>query len=116
MYACLEREIGANALVTIIELRNKIPVDSFGGVFFAKSSRTDINKISDISGQRLEGVDLVGLGAGQAQWREFVNRGYSFFNLPSQLLLSANQNQIITDVLNNVTDVRSTPAWWGKYP
>ena len=100
MYACLEREFRASAMVTIVAVRTdaaggSYPSYEYGGIFFAKSSRADINVIADVAGKRLEGFDTVSLGAAQSQWREMARRQYSFWNLPSQVMFVRNQNQII---------------------
>ena len=69
-------------------------------------SQQDLNHITDIAGKRLEGADLTGLGAGQAQWREMVARNLSFWNLPSVVIFNHNQNGIAVDV---ATGYVSTP-------
>jgi hypothetical protein len=48
---------------------------------------------------------VTGLGAGQAQWREFVARNMSFWNVPSVMIFSHNQNGIALDVFNGYADV-----------
>ena len=50
-----------------------------------------------MAGKRLEGADLTGLGAGQAQWREMFERNLSFWNLPSKVIFSHNQNSVAGD-------------------
>ncbi len=44
-------------------------------------------------------------GAGQAQWREMEARGLSFWNLPSAVIFSHNQNLIVTDIYRGRADV-----------
>ena len=58
-----------------------------------------------MAGKRLEGADLTGLGAGQAQWREMASRGLSFWNLPQSVIFSHNQNGVAKDVADGYADV-----------
>ena len=83
----------------------KTPQSKFGANFFALANRSDINAIADIAGKRLEGVDVAGLGAGQAQWREALNRGLSFWNLPATMIFSHSQAKITNDVFTGYADV-----------
>lgn len=48
---------------------------------------------------------MIGLGAGQAQWRELFSRGLSFWDLPKQLIFSHDQTSIVFDVLAGSADV-----------
>lgn len=70
-----------------------------------RSAAMPQNDIADIGGQRLEGVDVVGLGAGQAQWRELYYRGLSFWNFPKQLIFSKDQTRIVFDILSGAADI-----------
>ena len=101
-----------NAIASIQSLRAsanppyiKTPQSQFGANFFTLANRSDINFIANISGKKLEGADLTGLGAGQAQWAEMVARNLSFWNLPSAVLFSHNQNSVALDVYTGVADV-----------
>jgi ABC-type phosphate/phosphonate transport system substrate-binding protein len=112
IFSCLETQNGVNAVASIQSLRptavapyTPVPQSVFGGTFFALSNRTDVNHISDIAGKRLEGADLTGLGAGQAQWRELAARNLSFWNLPSVVIFNHNQNGIAVDVASGYADV-----------
>jgi hypothetical protein len=42
---------------------------------------------------------------GQAQWREMEARNMSFWNLPSAVIFSHNQNAIATDIFTGRADV-----------
>jgi hypothetical protein len=68
-----------NAIATVQSLRRvdtppyaPVAVSHFGGVFFALANRSDIQTRTDIIGRRLEGADLMSLGAGMAQWHELT--------------------------------------------
>ena len=112
IFACLEAQAGVNAIASIQTLRSaatapyaKTPQSKFGANFFALSNRSDINLLADIAGKKLEGADVTGLGAGQAQWKEITARGLSFWNLPSAMIFSHNQNSVALDVYNGYADV-----------
>ena len=112
IYACLEAQYGVSAVASVQTLRpspsppySKSPQSRFGANFFVLANRSDINAIADIAGKRLEGVDVTGLGAGQAQWREVVSRGLSFWNLPATMIFSHSQAKITNDVFTGYADV-----------
>jgi serine/threonine protein kinase len=112
IFACLEAQYGSNAVASVQTLRPsptppyaRTPQSRFGANFFTLSNRSDIADIADIAGKRLEGVDVTGLGAGQAQWREVVSRGLSFWNLPAAMIFSHSQANITNDVFTGYADV-----------
>ena len=112
IYACLEAQYGVSAVASVQTLRpsptfpySKSPQSRFGANFFVLANRSDINAIADIAGKRLEGVDVTGLGAGQAQWREVVSRSLSFWNLPATMIFSHSQAKITNDVFTGYADV-----------
>ena len=112
IFACLESQYSTAAIATIMNLRpsalppySAIPQAQFGANFFALANRTDINLIADVAGKRLEGADLTGLGAGQAQWRHMFEHNLSFWNLPLEVIFSHNQNGVAGDVAAGRADV-----------
>ena len=112
IFACLEAQYGTNAVASVQTLRPsptplyaRTPQSRFGANFFTLANRSDIAAIADIAGKRLEGVDVTGLGAGQAQWREVVSRGLSFWNLPAAMIFSHSQANITNDVFTGYADV-----------
>ena len=107
---CLEAQYGVSAVTSIQTLRPSpsgasVPQSTFGANFFSLANRSDIQLIADIAGKRLEGADLTGLGAGQAQWNEMVQRNLSFWNLPRAVIFSHNQNSVAGDVYAGLADV-----------
>lgn len=66
MFSCIQSEMGASSLVSIISKRRvngKVHhLTKFGGVIFTLATNTDINTIADIKGKRVGAVSLSGLG------------------------------------------------------
>jgi hypothetical protein len=112
-FTCLGAQFGVTPLATVRSLRRlptppyaPVPLAGFAGNFFALSTRDDIRAVADVAGRRLEGAGLTSLGSGQAQWHELTfHEGISFWDAPSQVLLSHNQYAVAADVAAGVADV-----------
>lgn len=66
MFSCIQSEMGASSLVSMISKRKvngKVHhLTKFGGVVFTLANNTEINTIADIKGKRVGAVSLSGLG------------------------------------------------------
>jgi hypothetical protein len=112
LFTCFSAQYGARVIASVQSSRRvttppyaAVPLSFFGGVFFTLANRSNIATLDDIAGTRLEGADVASMAAGQAQWYELMLRGLSFWNLPSQMVFTGNQYNVIGDVFAGLADV-----------
>lgn len=104
MFSCMESELQAVPLVTIINKRLTHDLDQYAGVIFTKSDNNAIQSISDLKGKRVAATDISELGSGQMQFRAMQEAGLHHLQDPAQILFTANQKKVVDAVLKGQAD------------
>lgn len=100
-YVLLKRDIGLNAIATMINLQNGYALNKFAGVIFTRSDRDDINTLTDLNNKVVAAPSESSLGGYLMQRWELEKNGvdikrYKFLGMPHDKSVNA--------VLNNEAD------------
>ncbi|MBF0309019.1 MAG: PhnD/SsuA/transferrin family substrate-binding protein [Magnetococcales bacterium] len=104
-YVELETLHGISRIST---LRNLGPNGSgytrFGGLFFTRAERVDLQSLEDLRHQRLLVVDDTSFGGWLTQWRELKDAGLDPKNDLASLVETGNQEEVVFRVLRGEAD------------
>ena len=103
-YVQLEATQYINRVATMAKYKNDVLLNSFGGVIFTRSDRTDINNLKDLSGKRVSAVDTESLGGYCAQMYELKEIGIEKNDLKIDFTGMPHAN-VVQKVLNKEADV-----------
>ena len=73
-FARFEKKYGLKAISTMINRKQDIALDQFGGVLFTRSDNP-INSIADVRGKRMMCVKYSSFGGAQMAWRLLLEQG-----------------------------------------
>jgi phosphate/phosphite/phosphonate ABC transporter binding protein len=73
-YASMEKEYHLKALNTMVNRRQNVALEKFGGVIFTRQDRK-INQLKDIRGKSFMCVKYSSFGGGQMAWRLLLENG-----------------------------------------
>lgn len=104
-YSCLNLQEGYSAAASFINLVGDTPSQVLAGAIVTLSNRSDISKLSDLSGKRIGCASLTQLTGCQSQWIELQKVGLNLFKDASQVLFGNNSQQIVQSLLMNSIDV-----------
>lgn len=102
------KRYNSQPLLTLVNKRHKKGYSQFGSVIFTKSSRKDINQLSDLRGKTFIAVDEQAFGGWRVAWRELLNNNINpFSDFKSLKFSSGNQKSVVYAVLNGEADAGS---------
>lgn len=103
-YIELEYEFGVTRIATMKNLLNHIPKTLFGGVIFTRSTRNDINNLTDLKGKSFSAVDQESLGGWLMALREFRAKGITPDRDFKALNFAGTHDAVVLAVLNGDVD------------
>jgi ABC-type amino acid transport substrate-binding protein len=109
VFSCIDSEFGLMPLALIrrsytIKGQNYV-LNRYGGVMVTRANSSGIISMKDLKGKIIVSANML---TSQFQWKVFVDSGLNFLQDPAQIRFlptSANQIQVIWDVLNGNADV-----------
>jgi ABC-type phosphate/phosphonate transport system substrate-binding protein len=103
-FSSMEKEYKLKALTTMVNRRQDVALQEFGGVIFVrKNSR--INSIKDIRGKRFMCVKYSSFGGGQMAWRLLLDRGINPKTDCSAFLEGGTHDNVVMAVKKGDADV-----------
>ena len=100
-YVLLKREIGLNAIATMINLQDGHALNKFAGVIFTRSDRDDINTLTDLNDKIIAAPSESSLGGYLMQRWELEKNGV---NIKSYKFLGMPHDKSVNAVLDNQAD------------
>ena len=101
----LKMRYGQQLLATLLNNRQGNGYAQFGSVIFTRADRTDINKIEDLKGKVLLGVDELGFGGWRIAWGELLKHGVEPYKDIKELRFAGgNQLAVVRSVLKREVD------------
>lgn len=110
MFSCMETELQASPLATVISDRLGYDLEQYAGVIFARANETnDIHTLPDLQGTRIAATDIAELGSGQMQFRAMRQAGLHHLQDPAQVLFTHDQLKVVDAVATGQADVGTFP-------
>lgn len=108
-YTQMEFELSATRILTLMNKRKNLALNSFGSVIFTRSDHTDIQTIPDLKGKSFMAVSEGGFGGWRVAWGELkTHYGIDPFEDFSSLMFSGGvQEKIVTSVRDGIVDAGS---------
>ena len=101
----LKMRYGQQLLATLLNNRQGNGYAQFGSVIFTRADRTDIDKIEDLKGKVLLGVDELGFGGWRIAWGELLKHGVEPYKDIKELRFAGgNQLAVVRSVLKREVD------------
>lgn len=104
-YVTLRAQHGLAAIATLMPLAGGHPVDSFGGVIFTRSERTDINELSDLRGKVVSSVAQQSFGSYLIERWTLFERGILIGEMKKVNFTGMPQDNVVLEVLAGKADV-----------
>jgi diguanylate cyclase (GGDEF)-like protein/PAS domain S-box-containing protein len=104
-YVSLRTEHGLAAIATLMPLAGGHPVDSFGGVIFTRSERTDINELPDLRGKVVSSVAQQSFGSYLIERWTLFERGILIGEMKKVNFTGMPQDNVVQEVLAGKADV-----------
>lgn len=103
-YASMQEKYDLKALATMVNRRQDVALEQFGGVIFVrKDSR--INTLNDIRGKRFMCVKYSSFGGGQMAWRLLLENGINPKTDCAKFLEGKTHDNVVMAVKNGKADV-----------
>lgn len=104
-YVELEANENISRMVTLVKSIDGFTTKQFGGVFFTKADRADINSLSDLKGKDFLAVKRSSLGGFLVAWEQLLEQGMDpFSDFASLTFNGLPQDDIVFKVLNGEAD------------
>lgn len=94
----------SGALTTLTETYDGVPLNVFGGVIFALSSRADIQQLADLREKRVAFVNSSSLGGYQSQVLEMLHAGIEPPRVERSLVTKMPHSNVVAAVLSGEAD------------
>ena len=104
-YIVFEAQYGFSRVATLVKGEKGKPVNRFGGVIFAKSGRTDLQKLEDLKRQKIAATDKTSFAGYQLQADLLAEHGVNLDRDTSVTFLGFPQDLNVMAVLNGQADV-----------
>jgi two-component system sensor histidine kinase TtrS len=105
IYVNMEVRYRISRIVTLNNLINDKPSNTFGGVVFALSKRTDLKSLNDVQGKSLMAVDKTSLGGFQMAWKELSEIGIDPYRDTSNLHFGGTHDAVVQAVQRGEADI-----------
>ena len=73
-YTEMEMEFGAARILTLLNMRQNIPLNRFGSVIFTRNDHVNIKSIKDLKGKKFMAVSEGGFGGWRVAWGELKTK------------------------------------------
>ena len=105
-YTEMEFKYGASRILTLMNKRQGLALNSFGSVIFTRNDQSDIQTIPDLKGKSFMAVSEKGFGGWRVAWGELkTNYGINPYEDFSSLTFSGGvQEKIVTAVRDGLVD------------
>jgi two-component system sensor histidine kinase TtrS len=103
-FASMEEKYDLKALATMVNRRQNVPLEQFGGVIFVRKNRK-INRLKDIRGKRFMCVKYSSFGGGQMAWRLLLENGINPRTDCSRFLEGGTHDKVVMAVKKGKVDV-----------
>lgn len=104
-YVTLRAEHGLAVIATLMPLAGGHPVDSFGGVIFTRSERTDINELPDLRGKVVSSVAQQSFGSYLIERWTLFEHGILIGEMKKVNFTGMPQDNVVQEVLAGKADV-----------
>ena len=104
-YVTLRAQHGLAAIATLMPLAGGHPVDSFGGVIFVRSERSDINELSDLRGKVVSSVAQQSFGSYLIERWTLFERGILIGEMKKVNFTGMPQDNVVQEVLTGEAEV-----------
>jgi two-component system sensor histidine kinase TtrS len=103
-FASMEKEYNLKVLATMVNRRQDIPLEQFGGVIFVRHD-SKINSLDDIRGKRFMCVKYSSFGGGQMAWRLLLESGINPKTDCAKFIQGGTHDNVVMAVKNGKVDV-----------
>ncbi|MEN8188831.1 MAG: phosphate/phosphite/phosphonate ABC transporter substrate-binding protein [Thermodesulfobacteriota bacterium] len=104
MFVTAKVKYRASAIATMINSRQDLPLESFGGVIITTEYRDDINKIKDLKGKKFGAVKKSSLGGWQMAYKVFKDHGIDPYRDFSVMKFTGKHDNVVFSVINELVD------------
>ena len=103
-YASMQKKYDLKALMTMVNRRQSVPLEKFGGVVFVRQD-SRIKTLNDIRGKRFMCVKYSSFGGGQMAWRLLLENGINPKTDCARFLEGGTHDNVVMAVKNGKVDV-----------
>ena len=103
-YASMKEKYNLKALTTMVNRRQNVAVEKFGGVIFVRKD-SKINNLKDIRGKRFMCVKYSSFGGGQMAWRLLLENGVNPKTDCSRFIEGGTHDNVVMAVKQGKIDV-----------
>lgn len=103
-YASMQEKYNLKALSTMVNRRQNVALEKFGGVIFVRND-SKINELEDIRGKRFMCVKYSSFGGGQMAWRLLLEKGINPKTDCSRFVEGGTHDNVVMAVLEGKVDV-----------
>ena len=104
MFVTAKVRYGSAAVATMINSRQGIPLNAFGGVIFTQADNAAINSLDDLKGKRFMAVEEASFGGWQMAFKEFVDAGIDPGKDFASLEFGGKHDNVVLAVMNGAVD------------
>lgn len=103
-YASMQEKYNLQALTTMVNRRQDVALEKFGGVIFVRND-SKINDLKDVRGKRFMCVKYSSFGGGQMAWRLLLDNGINPKRECAQFLEGGTHDNVVMAVKDGKADV-----------
>ena len=103
-FAAMEEKYNLKALSTMVNRRQNVALEKFGGVIFVRKD-SPVNTLNDIRGKRFMCVKYSSFGGGQMAWRLLLDNGINPKKDCSAFLQGGTHDNVVMAILKGSADV-----------
>lgn len=103
-YILLRAHYGLAVIATLMPVVEGRPVDSFGGVVFARADRYDIRDFADLRGRKVAAADEQSFGAYVVQRWALFEQGVQIGEVGKMIFTGMPQDNVVQAVLSDAAD------------
>lgn len=103
-YASMKQKYNLKALATMVNRRQDVALEEFGGVIFTRKE-SKIKRLRDIKGKRFMCVKYSSFGGGQMAWRLLLDRGINPKTDCAKFLQGGTHDNVVMAVKKGSVDV-----------